>query len=59
MYYAIRFPSWLCASGDAGQKRGLDRKKTYPNMTLKEGFSHALRDIPSNYREYFEFYNSH
>jgi hypothetical protein len=31
----------------------------YPNMTFEEDFSHALRDIPSNFREYFEFYESH
>ena len=42
-----------------GRREGLIKKKTYPNMTFAEGFNHALNDIPSNYREYFEFYDSH
>ncbi len=42
-----------------GRKAGLINKIPYPNMTFAEGFSYALHDIPSNYREYFDFYTSH
>jgi hypothetical protein len=42
-----------------GRREGLIKKKIYPNMTFKEAFRHALNDIPSNYREYFAFFDGH
>jgi hypothetical protein len=42
-----------------GRREGLIKKESNPNMTFGEGFSHALNDISSHYREYFEFYDSH
>jgi hypothetical protein len=42
-----------------GRRQGLIKKKMYPNMSFNEALGYALSDIPSNYREYFEFFDSH
>jgi hypothetical protein len=39
-----------------GRKSGLIRKEICSNMSMNEAFQHAIQDLSSNYRAYYDFY---
>ena len=42
-----------------GRRGGLLKKEVCPTVTRKEALGHAINDTASNFREYYEFFDTH